>query len=207
MLSLPIEVLIILLPLLFFSLAFHEYFHALSAHLLGDDTAAKEGRLTVNPFAHLDLFGSIALLFIGFGWAKPVPVNPANFKHPQRDDTIVSLAGPFANFLLAGMAVVLLKTGAGSGNEIIETILWYFYRINGILAVFNLLPFFPLDGSHLVSSLLVRINREEWVFLFQKYSSYLFMVLIILDLAMNISIFSNLIGFVFVGLDKIFGFI
>ena len=205
MLSLPWEVLVILLPLLFFSLAFHEYFHALSAHLLGDDTAAAQGRLSLNPLTHLDLFGSITLLFIGFGWAKPVPVNPRNFKHPHRDDLIVSLAGPFANLLLAFIAVLLLKLGGDDLNDILYVVLQYFYRINAILAIFNMLPFYPLDGSHLISTLLTGSGHKEWSMVFQKYSSYLFLILIILDLGMNISIFSRLINFVFSGLNRIFG--
>ena len=101
LLRLPIEVLIILLPILLFSLCFHEFAHGCIAYLLGDHTAARNGRLTLNPLAHLYPMGSIMILFVGFGWARPVPVNPINFKNPRLDMIKVAFAGPAANLILA----------------------------------------------------------------------------------------------------------
>ena len=94
LLRLPMEVLIILLPILIFSLCFHEFSHGYIAYKLGDHTASRNGRLTLNPLAHLDPIGSLMILFVGFGWAKPVPVNPINFSNPRIDMMKVALAGP-----------------------------------------------------------------------------------------------------------------
>ena len=101
LLRLPIEVLIILLPVLLFSLCFHEFAHAYVAYRLGDHTAARNGRLTLSPTAHLDPLGSLMILFVGFGWAKPVPINPYNFKNPRTDSMKVAFAGPASNLFLA----------------------------------------------------------------------------------------------------------
>ena len=104
-----IDVLIILLPTLIFSLCFHEFAHGYIAYLLGDKTAAKMGRLTLNPLYHLDPMGSLMLLFVGFGWAKPVPVNPANFSNPRIDMIKVAFAGPASNLILAFLAGLIIR--------------------------------------------------------------------------------------------------
>ena len=96
-----IDVLIILLPTLVFSLCFHEFSHGYIAYLLGDNTAADYGRLTLNPLAHLDPIGSLMILFVGIGWAKPVPINPSNFSNPRADTIKVAFAGPASNLILA----------------------------------------------------------------------------------------------------------
>ena len=110
---LPMEVLIILLPILIFSLCFHEFSHGYIAYRLGDHTAARNGRLTLNPLAHLDPIGSLMILFVGFGWAKPVPVNPINFSNPRIDMIKVAIAGPASNLMLAflgGLIIRFIKT-------------------------------------------------------------------------------------------------
>jgi len=162
--------LLILLPVLLFSVVIHEVAHALVAKWEGDDTAHRLGRITLNPIPHLDPVGSIAVpllmffLFPGgfiFGWAKPVPVDPRNFRDYKWGDIRVSLAGIAANLLLAlfcGLIlgpVMLLERGAGFGVGLILYQVFYFgLLINLILAVFNLIPIPPLDGSHVVAQLL-----------------------------------------------------
>ena len=148
------------LPVFFISIGVHEYSHALSAFKLGDNTAKEQGRLTLNPFKHADLIGTylmpLAAFTSGFaliGWAKPVPVNRANFKNHLRDDAIVSFAGPFSNFILAVIFFVFLIITANPHlhiNHYILSIFQYGVFLNIFLFAFNLLPIPPLDGSHIL---------------------------------------------------------
>ena len=146
-----------------FALSFHEFAHAWMASKCGDNTAAKMGRLTLNPMAHLDVMGSLMILFVGFGWAKPVPVDSRNLKDPRKDMMKVAAAGPLSNLLLAmlaGMAWRLL----GGTNLLLDTnfpvLIFYFTQINIALAVFNLIPVSPLDGSQIFSGYLMKTNPE-----------------------------------------------
>ena len=152
LLNLPIEILIILIPILVFSLCFHEFAHGYIAYRLGDMTASRNGRLTLNPLVHLDPIGSIMLLFVGFGWAKPVPVNPNNFKNPSPDMMKVAIAGPVSNLLLAFIGGLFIRI---SNLIVIEPFIfqsiYLFVHINIALAIFNLIPIEPLDGSKTVS--------------------------------------------------------
>lgn len=165
-----------IIPILLFSVIVHEIAHGWVAMKLGDPTARDMGRLTLNPLPHLDLFGSIifplmSLVAAGsvfLAWAKPVPVNPANFSRPRRDDMIVSFAGPASNILLAGActaAFVVIAAVAKSSVGIDEhgmsgvlvfilTMLYGGVYLNIILALFNLIPIPPLDGSHILASFL-----------------------------------------------------
>ncbi|MFW6078418.1 MAG: site-2 protease family protein [Gemmatimonadota bacterium] len=163
--------LVLLLPVLVMSVVAHEYAHGWVALKQGDDTALRRGRLTLNPVPHLDLFGSIlvpAVLWASntgfiFGWAKPVPVDPRNFRTYRRGDILVSLAGVTANALLAAAFTLLLAglvfaerfaPGFATGFAWLRAGAWFGVLINLILAVFNLIPIPPLDGSHLVYHLL-----------------------------------------------------
>lgn len=146
-----------------FALSFHEFAHAWMASKCGDNTAARMGRLTLNPMAHLDVMGSLMILFVGFGWAKPVPVNSRNLRDPRKDMMKVAAAGPLSNLLLAmlaGMAWRLL----GGINFLLDTnfpvLIFYFTQINIALAVFNLIPVSPLDGSQIFSGYLMKTNPE-----------------------------------------------
>jgi len=128
----------------------------------GDNTAARMGRLTLNPMAHLDVMGSMMILFVGFGWAKPVPVDGRNLENPRVDMMKVAAAGPLSNLLLAMLAgmVFRLLNGTGLLSESIYLLILYFTQINIALAVFNLIPVAPLDGSQIFSAYLMRKNPQ-----------------------------------------------
>jgi len=146
-----------------FALSFHEFAHAWMASKCGDNTAARKGRLTLNPMAHLDVMGSLMILFVGFGWAKPVPVDSRNLKDPRKDMMKVAAAGPISNLLLAMLAGMVWRLLGGTGlfsNSIFPVLIFYFTQINIALAVFNLLPVEPLDGSKIFSGYLMKTNPQ-----------------------------------------------
>ena len=144
------------------ALSFHEFAHAWMAARCGDNTSARMGRLTLNPMAHLDVMGSMMILFVGFGWAKPVPVDGRNLENPRVDMMKVAAAGPLSNLLLAMLAgmVFRLLNGTGLLSESIYLLILYFTQINIALAVFNLIPVAPLDGSQIFSAYLMRKNPQ-----------------------------------------------
>lgn len=145
------------IPALIIAAAGHEYAHAKAADLLGDPTPRMMGRLTMNPFVHLDLVGSLALIIGGFGWAKPVIVNPTNFKDPRTDDMIVSIAGPMANILMAFIAYVIMRSLDVVGlleNESLYLVLLLIVVYNINFAILNMMPIPPLDGSHILINFL-----------------------------------------------------
>jgi len=129
----------------------HEFAHAKRAQLAGDPTPAQQGRVTLNPLAHLDPFGTLALVLFGLGWGKPVPVNPSYFRRGRFDELMVSAWGPLSNILLAAVFAALLRFDLVPGRE---RLFFTFALINLLLAFFNLLPVAPLDGHHVVASLL-----------------------------------------------------
>ena len=153
---------VLLITTLMFALSFHEFAHAWMAEKCGDNTAAKMGRLTLNPMAHLDVMGSLMILFVGFGWAKPVPVAGRNLRNPRTDMMKVAAAGPVSNLLLAMVAGMVLRFMNGTGllTDSIFILLIYFTRINIALAVFNLIPVAPLDGSQIFSGYLMKTNPQ-----------------------------------------------
>jgi len=159
----------------------HEASHALVAYYLGDPTAKLQGRLTLNPIAHLDLLGTIVFLATRFiGWGKPVPVNPRNFENPVRDSALTSLAGPFSNFIFAFILTLPLKYLGAYMSIYLSTFLWTVFHINIFLGVFNLFPFPPLDGSKIIGLII----PKRW---YRKYANYLqygvkyFLVIIAFD--------------------------
>ena len=170
------------LPAILIGLTVHEWAHAYAAYRLGDPTARNLGRMTLNPLAHVDIFGFLMLILVGFGWAKPVPVNPRNFKNYKRDDIIVSLAGIFTNIVVAFLfsfvyVAGILKWGLGT-NEAFMSIIGSVITINLALAIFNLIPIYPLDGSHVAESLLMHKIPRVFMFL-RQYGQIILLGLII----------------------------
>ncbi len=181
LLSDPLSILY-MLPGVLIGMTVHEWAHAFVAYKLGDPTARNLGRLTLNPFAHIDLFGFLCLLIMGFGWAKPVPVNPNNFRHYKRDDILVSLAGITMNLITAFVFTFVLYIGFIRwnlySNAAFQSIMLSIVTINLSLAVFNLIPVYPLDGSHVLDSLLMHRFPKVLYFLHQ-YGRYILIALLI----------------------------
>lgn len=168
---------------LFTAFPIHECAHAVTAHWLGDDTAKNQGRISLNPAKHLDPFGAILMLIAGFGWARPVPVNPNNFKNRKVGMAVSSLAGPFSNLILAYVSMILYKITAyytlSHENTVVSAlsiIFLYAVYLNVGLAVFNLLPIPPLDGSRIFNLVL----PEKTYFKVMKYERVIFGILFLL---------------------------
>lgn len=167
---------------LFTAFPVHESAHALTAHWLGDDTAKDQGRISLNPFKHINLFGALFMLFVGVGAAKPVPINASKFKKPKVGMAVSALAGPVSNLLLAYLSMILyrflysISYLNGSDLSILLYIFQYAAILNIGLAVFNLLPIPPLDGSRIVTMFL----PDKSYFGIMKYEKYIFIALFIL---------------------------
>lgn len=174
------------LPIIFMAITIHEYAHGYAAFKMGDPTAKFQGRLSLNPLAHMDIVGALAMLLLGFGWAKPVPINPNNFRNRKKGTVIVSLAGPLSNIFLALLGAViygiLLRFYVNIGNisEMFAVALLGIFGqmivLNVSFAVFNLVPFPPLDGSKILGAVL----PWRYQYKIMQYERYAFPVLIIL---------------------------
>jgi len=173
--------LILQIPALLVAVTVHELSHGLMADRLGDPTARLQGRITLNPLPHIDPLGALAFVLAGFGWAKPVPVNARNLRHPRRDMAWVAAAGPISNFVVAFVALVVLRLvgrlGAATFVEPVTGMLFYIYLFNLGLGIFNLIPLPPLDGGHFLPYFL---PRGSWTLLRQleQYGPFILILLV-----------------------------
>lgn len=192
--ELDFESIVRVLPGIILGLTVHEYAHTLVALRLGDDTAKQAGRLTLNPLKHIDPIGFIFLLVAGFGWAKPVLIDVSKLRHPRRDDILISLAGPLSNLLLAVLIALVLKicltlepyNGETVYREVLNVCIAGLY-INIGLFIFNLIPLPPLDGSHLITSL-VSTKSIAIAQLFFRYGAYALLAIIVLERVAHINL-------------------
>lgn len=187
------------------AISVHEWAHAFMANRLGDPTAEQQGRLTLNPIAHIDLLGALMFIMIGFGWAKPVPVNPLYFKKPNRDMAIVALAGPVSNLILATIAFFALFFISGSVNAspqglldiprttatltILTAILQSSLFVNLALMAFNLFPVAPLDGSNILRNFIPRRYQDKYED-FVNIGPWILLTLIVLESILPIRLLS-----------------
>jgi len=206
-LGMPADQFIIRIPAILLALTLHELSHAVTACKLGDTTARDQGRLTLNPLAHLDLLGTIMLLTGLFGWAKPVPVNPYSLRNPKRDLMLISLAGPLSNIIQAlccGFIIRAAMTLAPSNPDFFNTplakyillFLMLAFWINSGLAFFNLLPLYPLDGSKILAWFLPDKHVESYMRV-TRYAIPLIFGLVIIGALTGKNILSTILNPVF----------
>jgi Zn-dependent protease len=195
-----LQTLLLIAPPILLALTFHEYAHAFVANRLGDDTAKQSGRLSLNPLRHLDPLGTIMIFLVHFGWAKPVPVNPYRLKNPKKDMLWISAAGPLANMALALASGILFRVlvNAGEAPDRTSVMGLFIYgvlmslQINLALAIFNILPIAPLDGSKILSGLLPAGFGKMFYFM-ERYGPFILLGLIIFGRVTGVSILGGII--------------
>ena len=170
---------VLMTPVVLFSLTVHEYSHGRVALMLGDNTAQKLGRLSFNPLRHLDIMGVLFFYFVGFGWAKPVPVDGRNFENPHRDMMYVAIAGPLANIAMAVGCSFFIRLISPEFSYLF-VILAYGIWINVALAIFNMLPLFPLDGASVLKGMVPHHIAEKLTGL-DKFGAFLILGSFLLD--------------------------
>ena len=191
----PFEALASLLAIII-AITVHEFSHAFVAMVQGDSTAELEGRVTFNPLSHIDFFGLFALIFLGFGWGKPVPFNPYLLRDQKWGPLYIGLAGPFSNLLMLSLVGILLRLllPVLGPNNLLILFLGLCFLINTALMLFNLIPLPPLDGSKIIMALL---HKPKWFAFREKlesYGSWILMGLILLDVVFGIGLISAVLG-------------
>jgi Zn-dependent protease len=194
---------------IFLSLTVHEFSHALVAKLRGDRTAEREGRLTLNPIAHIDPTGLLLLLLFGFGWAKPVPFNPYNLKDPKWDSVRIALAGPLSNIIMATVAALafrgLIGTEVIGGINLLAIFLFLTVVLNLFLFFFNLIPVHPLDGSKLFFALFDHPKYAQLRHFVATRGSQILMFAVLISAFTSINIFFFISGPSFATCDALMG--
>lgn len=173
------------------AISIHEFAHAKAADTLGDPTPRSQGRLTLNPLSHLDPLGTLALLFLGFGWGKPVMFDPYNLRNPLKDSALIALAGPVSNILLAIVLSLILKFVPGI--DLLTSVFPIIIFMNIMLAIFNLVPIFPLDGEKILGGLLPKELYYEYSSIMRQYGTII-LILMLLPIAGGTSPISALIS-------------
>ena len=211
---------LVLFPALLFALTCHEYAHGYAAYTQGDFYAKSMGRLSLNPFKHLDPLGTLCMLIFGFGWAKPVPIVPSNFKNGRKSLLLVAVAGVFANFLLAFLSILFLyffwyiiwpavpwfSTDMGASIAlVIQMFFQYFASINIALAVFNLVPIPPLDGYKIVKELFENGRNMRTFMSVERYATII--LLAFLFLSNRLGIIGGISSAVLNGIQSVIGLI
>lgn len=171
----PLAFVIFMVGLLL-SIAIHEFAHCFVTDRLGDPTPRIKGRLTLNPLAHLDPLGTLAIVLTGFGWGRPAPYDPYNLKEPVRDAALIAAAGPASNLLIATLLSVVIKLGLGGDFVALFSLQLIF--INVALALFNLIPIYPLDGSKILRALLPPQASLEYEEVMERYGTVILIMLI-----------------------------
>lgn len=176
---------LLMLPGIIIGLSFHEFAHAWVSDKLGDPTPRRQGRVTLNPMAHIDWIGFLALLLVGFGWGKPVQIDPSYYKHRRRDEFLVAIAGVTMNLILAVVLSIpvkmMMKTmGVASSDLVYDIYMMFFYAvsINLVLMIFNLIPCPPLDGWNIITQLF-GLDRYRWWYKIYQYGTWILLALIL----------------------------
>lgn len=173
------------------AISVHEYAHAVAADRLGDPTPRSQGRLTLDPRSHLDPLGTLALLFLGFGWGKPVIFDPYNLRNPRRDGALIAIAGPISNLLFALILSVIMKLAPLP--DLFSAITYILISMNVTLAIFNLVPIFPLDGEKILAGILPTELYVEFATIMRQYGTII-LILMLLPIAGGSSPISALIS-------------
>ena len=192
-----------MLPGIIIGLSFHEFAHAWVSDKLGEPTPRRQGRVTINPLAHIDWIGFLALLLVGFGWGKPVQIDPSYYKNRRRDEFLVGIAGVTMNLLLAvifsipARMIVKAFSGAAPSDLVYNVYLMIFYvvSINVVLMIFNLIPCPPLDGWGIITQIL-RLDRYSWWYKVYQYGTWILLALIVFNVTDRIitPLVSTLLG-------------
>lgn len=183
---------LLMLPGIIIGLSFHEFAHAWVSDKLGDPTPRRQGRVTINPLAHIDWIGFLTLLVVGFGWGKPVQIDPNYYKHRRRDEFLVAIAGVTMNLILAIIlsipAKLIAKTFSSGTNDLlynIYLIIFYAVMINLVLMIFNLIPCPPLDGWGIITQIF-KLDRYSWWYKVYQYGTWILLALILTNVTDHI---------------------